>query len=321
MKRWVVGLMCLAALSAGAQEPKASPVAKPVDARNEYETGTRLFQKKEWKPALNHYNNAIKANNGFVKAYVMRGATYFLLDDEPKAISDLDRALEYDPENPQGLYARGLLYYFKGNGKQAIKDLDRFLKAQPENSRGYLYRAGANYRLGNAKAAVADASKAIEFNPKMTEAFVMRGASYMRTGNLDAALVDFDVALEQQPDSALAQLLRYIVTAKQGKADKETLSKYAASAKDRAWPYPAVELMLGRMADPTRLVAQAERDMKPRFKDEARHEAWYFISEYYEIIGDKNKAKQYRDQVLTNELNRMLAQDYITKFRFDHIKE
>ncbi len=320
MKRILI-LICLAALAVGAQEPKASPASAPVDARKEYETGTRLFQKKEWKPALNHYNNAIKANNGFVKAYVMRGTSYFLLDDEPKAISDLDRALELDPENPQGLYARSVLYFFRGSGKESIKDMDRFLKYQPENSRGYLYRGGANYRLGQPKLTLADASKAIEFNPKMTEAFVLRGAAFMRTGNLDAALQDFDVALEQNPDLALAQLLRYICTAKQGKADKETLSAYAAKAKDRSWPYPAVELMLGRMADPTKLVAQAERDMKPRFKEEARHEAWYFISEYYEIIGDKSKAKGFRDQVLTNELNRMLSLDFMTKFRFDHIKE
>lgn len=320
MKKLLI-LVCLAALAAGAQEPKASPVAKPVDARKEYETGTRLFGKKEWKPALNHYNNAIKANNGFVKAYVMRGASYFLLEDEPKAISDLDRALELDPENPQGLYARALLYYFKGDAKQAIKDLDRFLKSQTESSRGYLYRAAANYRLGQMKPVLSDASKAIEFAPKTTEAFMLRGAAYMRTGNLDAALQDFDLAIEQQPDVALYQILRYICTFKQGKADKETLSAYAKSAKNRAWPYPAVELMLGRMADPVKLVAQAERDVKPQFKEQARHEAWYFISEYYETIGSKDKAKTYRDQALTNELNRFLAQDYLNKFRFDHIKE
>ncbi|MCE7869631.1 tetratricopeptide repeat protein [bacterium CPR1] len=97
------------------------------------------------------------------KAFVFRGASYFLLDQHQKAISDLDKALQLDPENPEALYYRGCAYLFKGDSKQAIKDYDRFLKLQTESGAGYFYRGLAHYRLGQLEPCVSDTSKAISF--------------------------------------------------------------------------------------------------------------------------------------------------------------
>lgn len=113
-------LLLLAAFITGAWAEKT--------AKDPYKEGFELFEKKHYKEAIPHFDKALEANKNYVKAYVFRGMSYYMLEDHAKAIADLNKAIQMDPENVTALFARGMAFLFTGKSKEAITDFRLFAK-------------------------------------------------------------------------------------------------------------------------------------------------------------------------------------------------
>lgn len=301
--------------TAGKQE-KDSKVEPKMDSRTAYEEGTRLAKKSDWKGALGYFDQAIKANEGFVKAHVFRGICLFMLDNAKSAVASFNRALEYDPENPEALFYRGQVYFFTGDSKTAVKDYDRFLAIDPENFMAHFQKGMAQYRLGNYDSAISEESKAISANPKHPDAFGVRGAAFWRKDMLGAARDDFQKAAELAPQSGTYQLLSFITRKlTQDQEAKADLEAYAAKATDQEWPFPAVQMMLGKLTPPEVVKAAAAAVDKPYLKDLAESQAQFYIAWMYKLNGNEAKFQEHLKKA--DAATPLFMVQSLVKFRLD----
>src|SRR5580704_9126488 len=67
------------------------------------------------------------AENNDAKVYLDRGIAAANKGDLDLAISELDQALQIDPQLAQAFYSRGVIWGYKGNLDRAIADYDRNL--------------------------------------------------------------------------------------------------------------------------------------------------------------------------------------------------
>lgn len=303
-----------------AQKPedkeKAAKAEPKMDSRTAYNEGAKLMSKKDWQGALNLFNVALQSNEGFVKAHVFRGVCLFMLDNPRKALAALDRALEYDPENPEGLFYRGQVYFFLGDSKTATKDYDRFLALDPENGPARLQKAMAQFRLGNHESTITEASRAISANPKNADAFAVRGGAFWQKDMLGAARDDFQAAAALRPDSGTFQLLSFITrTLTQDPSAKADLGAWAEKAPNREWPYPAVQMMLGKATPPEVVKAAASVPDQPYLKDLSEAQAQFYIAWLYKLNG--NQAKFDEHMAKANLKGQLYMIQGLVKYKLD----
>ncbi len=294
--------------------------ANAIDTRKLYDESYKVFREGDYAEAIKGFDKCIKANPGFVKAFVFRGASYFLLDQHQKAIGDLDKALQLDPENPEALYYRGCAYLFKGDSKEAIKDYDRFLKIQTESGAGYFYRGLAHYRLNQLDLCVSDTSKAISFGlAKRSVVYALRGMAYVRMERNQAALDDFEAAANLEPDNTMLILLNYVAKARLGTQDKTYLQSYAQRATEKeSWPYPVVQMYLGQIG-PDECLKAAVNLSDERYREMMQHQADFFVGQYFIMNGQTDKGKGYVTKALGENKNLFLMDAYV-KNRLDVLK-
>jgi tetratricopeptide (TPR) repeat protein len=69
-----------------------------------------LFEKKDYKGAINLLNKAIIKDDKYIGAYIDRGANKSALDDDLGAIEDFKKILLIDPDNTLALFNIGKMY-------------------------------------------------------------------------------------------------------------------------------------------------------------------------------------------------------------------
>jgi lipoprotein NlpI len=160
------------------------------------------------------------------------------------AIADYNEAIRLDPKLPGPSYNRGLLYTVK-------QDYDR---------------------------AIADFSEAIRLDPKFAGAFNNRGWAYAAKQDYDHAIADYNEAIRLHPKaSPYAVLWLYLARTRSGaKTAAAELETNAKNLMQPAWPYPVVELFLGRRT-PKTTVATA-------IKVDERCQAHFYVGEWHLLL-------------------------------------
>ena len=90
------------------------------------------------------------------EAFVLRARSLALMGAAPRALEDLDRALELDPVDPDARRERGRLRLMAGQAGPAAADLERALHRAPHDPEARLLRARARALLGQREAALED---------------------------------------------------------------------------------------------------------------------------------------------------------------------
>ena len=99
--------------------------ASPLYADGYYERSRLTIQYLQNKEsALEDISKAIELNHELPGAYSIRGMLRIQIENYLEAISDLDKALEIDPNDTHALFNRGLAYYNLGMKQQCCKDWD-----------------------------------------------------------------------------------------------------------------------------------------------------------------------------------------------------
>ena len=73
-------------------------------------------------------------------AYINRGSFYSRENQDDKALSDHNKAIEIKPKLAFGYATRGYLYYKKGYLKKTISNCNKALEIGPKNIIAYRYR-------------------------------------------------------------------------------------------------------------------------------------------------------------------------------------
>jgi tetratricopeptide (TPR) repeat protein len=116
--------------------------------------------------ALLDYAKAIELEPSYPEPYYNRGVLYFERKEFAKAIPDLDKYISLVADNPafqaDGYLNRAISHFYTGSKDRAVADLIKVIELQPQNVRAYRARAAVYRDLKKNDLADADERKAAE---------------------------------------------------------------------------------------------------------------------------------------------------------------
>jgi tetratricopeptide (TPR) repeat protein len=215
------------------------------------------------------------------RRYYNRGVSYAAKEDSDRAIADYSEAIRLDPTLYPPLINRGLIYFDKDDYGRAITDFSAAIRLSPKQALGFFNRGYVYAVQGNTDHAIPDLSEAIRLDSSYTKSFLWRGYVNSNLGNYDAAASDLGRVLVAS-DDAYAALWYFLANWRVGKQSAMALEVFASKLKPAEWPYPVVQLFLGRKA-PDQVLAAAGKPNEPC-------EAQFYIGAWHALRGERAAA-------------------------------
>ncbi len=127
--------------------------------------GDDCFEKKQYKAAINHYNQALKLNSKDADTYYKRGLARYHLGDYEEAIADYTQVIQINPYYGKVYTKVGLARYQLGDYEGAIADYTQAIRINSNDAVAYRNRADIRYHVGDYQGAIEDYNQAIKINP------------------------------------------------------------------------------------------------------------------------------------------------------------
>ena len=119
--------------------------------------------------------------------YDKRGNEWHGKREYNKAIVDYDEALRINPSYARAFYNRGVTRDAKGERDKAIADYSAAIRLDPSYDDAYVNRGNALDDRGEHDKAIADYSEAIRINPTFAPAFYNRAVAWEHKGENEKA--------------------------------------------------------------------------------------------------------------------------------------
>ncbi|WP_189370853.1 tetratricopeptide repeat protein [Tateyamaria omphalii] len=142
----------------------------------------RYMGDMEEEEYLTLIDTALAISPDYVWAY--REKAWFYIDTQRPADAEriLERALQYDEEDPWTLYALGVAFYDQGASGAANARLNRAIDTGYAPTSAYLYRAKANLDLENYRRVLIDAERVVQDWPESSEGYVWKARALSALG-------------------------------------------------------------------------------------------------------------------------------------------
>jgi tetratricopeptide (TPR) repeat protein len=225
-------------------------------------------------------------------AWMMKARIKAAQGDFDRAILDMDEVIRYEPQSAVHHLARGRMWNSKGDFQRALDDHNRALVLNPNDSAIYISRGDLYQSQNDNSHAINDYSEAIARDPKSLAAYGNRALVYFFERDFTKAADDFKRVSDVQP-STYTSLLLYIsrMRSKSRYAKAEFASLTSKTPTD-VWPYPMVELYLGR-ANVQATAARAKNA-------EEKCEASFYIAHWHLLNGEQPQALQQMQSAASN---------------------
>lgn len=164
---------------------------------------------------LSDVDKAIETDPENVAGWQLRAIYYFQNNDIPKGITNLEKVLELDPKNVTALQQLATAYFSTEKEDQGREKLDQIVELQPEI--GYPLRSRYFQSQGDITKAIDDLDTAIDLNPQRLDWVLMRADLYRRDRAFEKARNDVSRLLNRNPDLWQARYLRSQILADEGK--------------------------------------------------------------------------------------------------------
>jgi Flp pilus assembly protein TadD len=126
-------------------------------------------------------------------AHHVNGLVYLFRRQHEEAVSELERALALDPNDPSCNSDMGSVLNFSGKSKEAVDFLNRAMRLDPHNPSFYLHRLGAaQFCMGNLEEAANLLEKSGRLNPETRARFPWLAATYGLLGREKEARLSLD---------------------------------------------------------------------------------------------------------------------------------
>lgn len=118
---------------------------------------------KQYKKALDDYNQSIKWDPAYALTYYCRGQMFLKIKKARQSLIDFDSACKLKPDDPFYLSGRAEAFYELNKMDQALEDCNRAIEIDGNYEIAYMIRYNIYLYLGEAEKAEADAEKLNEF--------------------------------------------------------------------------------------------------------------------------------------------------------------
>jgi tetratricopeptide (TPR) repeat protein/ribonuclease BN (tRNA processing enzyme) len=169
---------------------EALKIAKEAkkELETEYIQGMIDLLDEKWGEALQHFDQVIKRDPQFFKAWNFKG---FALDElwrYEEALACYDKALEINPRYEFAWNIKGITLKNSGRYEEALACYDKALEINPEYETVWNNKGSVLLRLGSYEEALECYDKALEINPENKTAKYNRHLALMFYGEVEDAL-------------------------------------------------------------------------------------------------------------------------------------
>ncbi|MBI4617699.1 MAG: tetratricopeptide repeat protein, partial [Planctomycetes bacterium] len=177
--------------------------ARAPRTAEEFRERARLRHGKQDLPrALADLDRAIELEPGVGRAHLERARVRLAAGDRAGARADLDRATLLDAGLVEAYLDRARLAVKDGRLDDALADCERALEIEPTHARVHEMRGEVRLARGDAQGAFNDHTRAIELDPRLADAYIQRGRIYRASGRIDEAILEFNQAIAISPGYA-----------------------------------------------------------------------------------------------------------------------
>ncbi|HLG02213.1 MAG TPA: tetratricopeptide repeat protein, partial [Bacteroidia bacterium] len=114
-------------------------------------------------------------------------------------LSLINKTLEIDPQNAQAYFMKGMMYKERGDTAKAFSNMQSAIEKDPDYYNAYI-QLGLLAAAKNNPVAEDHYLNAIKINPMSEEAHYHLGMYYQQTGRYDKAVVSYDNILRINPE-------------------------------------------------------------------------------------------------------------------------
>jgi tetratricopeptide (TPR) repeat protein len=123
-----------------------------------------------------------------------------LAGEYPRAIAEIDAAVELYPDYYEGYIHRAIIYSEEGDDFKAIEDYTRALDLRPDLPGQHYDLAQCFRRVNMKQQAIEEYKKAIQLDSLMTKAYNNLGITYAEVGRYQSAVDCFQKVIEMDPN-------------------------------------------------------------------------------------------------------------------------
>jgi len=218
---------CTVLINSGALSPQGLAVAHNT-------RGNAYSRKQEYDRAIRDYDDSIRLDPSYSKAFNDRGVAYQKKVELDRALADFDEAIRLTPSYAIAFANRGQTFQKNGDFDRAAKDYSEVIRLQPQYEQMIrlqpqmeadwkrLLQVVRNERcwvraiIGDLQVALAECDEALRLHPNTAAIFDSRGLVLLKMTRWDAAIADYDSALRLQPNMASSLYGRGFAKLKKG---------------------------------------------------------------------------------------------------------
>lgn len=212
--------------------------------------------------------------------------------DLAQALSLANRAVERDPQNPQGLYVRGWLHEMQGRHRQAIADYDAVVKLDPNAVEVYNRRGSEHFKLGHIEASIADFDRAIELNPRQEPYHWQRGISYYYAGLYGKGRGQFQSHQQVNANDVENAVWHFLCGARLEGVSRARQSLLDIEGDRRVPMMEIYRLFKGEGTIEEVMRAAQGGDSDPEVRNRQLFYAHLYLGLYHEALGDETEARR-----------------------------
>ncbi len=164
--------------------------------------GDRYFEQKNYKKAIEAYNEYLKLHPRHVKTIYNRGRCYQELGEYDKALEDFNKVVKLDPKNKHALLSIGQEMYRRGNYKMTKFYCENVLERDPNDAMAHYLLARAYHKSGSLRDALQHYNKASNIDPTFGEVYYHRSAIKFLMKQKKAACADLQKAVNLKVEGA-----------------------------------------------------------------------------------------------------------------------
>ena len=188
---------------------------------NDRENANKYYLRTISKINIGFADTAYSFRNGIAWAFNNLAETFQIEKNNSNALEYYTKAIKFDSLNPVRYYYRGwLLSEFMKKHKEALSDLNKAIELENNNPKWYLMRAIIFERNGENKKAELDYNKAIKLSNNSAFYLSERGRFYLNLNQIEKSNIDINTAMKLDSNLKRALYYKSDLLIKQNKQDE-----------------------------------------------------------------------------------------------------
>lgn len=223
-------------------QEKLASMGSQQQAKAKFKQGMDYYKQGNYVQAIREFQDAIKLDPNYQRAYVNLGLSYKRLGDNVQALANYDKAITMKGGEKEvvslAITYKANLYIDTKEFKKAIETMDLYLKDNPDDD-GIIYLKGKVLKdgLGQLRESMELFKQAVTINPNNAKALLELANVLNTTGNHQEAINHALNGLKSSRDAETTAALNYELGDAYRKIQNnaEAIKYYEASKTSRRW--------------------------------------------------------------------------------------